>query len=147
MGDCCWHGTITSTRKPANKINQSQYPWSQNVVSIGLLKIVKGRWACLPLAFRFYPMKKTIDAGNVKINGKTLPFQTKFGQAIEMLSKIADVFRDTPLLIVTDSWFGNDAPLPTRSTSMANSARYWPTTKLSCLKRLSALSVLCGFIE
>ena len=43
----------------AAKINQSKYPWSQNVVSIGLLKIIKGRWACLPLAFRFYHMKKT----------------------------------------------------------------------------------------
>lgn len=42
----------------AAKINQSKYPWSQNIVSIGLLKMVKGRWACLPLAFRFYHMKK-----------------------------------------------------------------------------------------
>jgi hypothetical protein len=49
----------------AAKINQSQYAWSQNVVSIGLLKVVKGRWACLPLAFRFYHMKKTIDEGRV----------------------------------------------------------------------------------
>jgi len=92
----------------AAKINQSKYPWSQNVVSIGLLKIIKGRWACLPLAFRFYHMKKTIDAGNVTVNDKMLPFQTKFEQAIEMLSKIADAFPDTLLLIVTDSWFGND---------------------------------------
>lgn len=92
----------------AAKINQSNYPWSQNVVSIGLLKIVKGRWACLPLAFRFYHMKKTIDAGNIKISGKDVPFQTKFEQAVEMLSQIADAFRDTPLLIVTDSWFGNN---------------------------------------
>jgi hypothetical protein len=37
----------------AAKTNQSNYPWSQNVVSIGLLKKVKARWACLPLAFRF----------------------------------------------------------------------------------------------
>ena len=28
----------------AAKINQSQYPWSQNIVSVGLLKVVKGRW-------------------------------------------------------------------------------------------------------
>jgi hypothetical protein len=92
----------------AAKINQSKYPWSQNVVSIGLLKMVKGRWACLPLTFRFYHMKKTIDAGNVQINGKSLPFRTKFEQAVEMISQITDAFCDTPLLIVTDSWFGND---------------------------------------
>ena len=92
----------------AAKVNQSKYPWSQNVVSIGLLKIVKGRWACLPLAFRFYHMKKDIDAGNVTINGKKLPFQTKFEQAVEMLSEISDAFRGLPVLVVTDSWFGND---------------------------------------
>lgn len=92
----------------AAKINQSKYPWSQNIVSIGLLKIVKGRWACLPWALRFYHMKKTIEAGNVKINSKTVPFQTKFDQAVEMLCNISKAFRDTPLLVVTDSWFGND---------------------------------------
>jgi len=92
----------------AAKVNQSSYPWSQNVVSIGLLKIVKGRWACLPLAFRFYHMKKTIDAGKVKIDNKKLLFQTKFEQAVEMLCLISKTFRDAPMLIVTDSWFGND---------------------------------------
>jgi len=92
----------------AAKMNQSKYPWAQNVVSIGLLKTVKGRWACLPLAFRFYHMKKTIDADDVKIRGKAVPFQSKFEQAVEMLSDIAEAFRDIPLLIVTDSWFGND---------------------------------------
>lgn len=92
----------------AAKANQSSYPWSQNVVSIGLLKIVKGRWACLPLAFRFYHMQKTIEANKVKINGKVVPFQTKFEQAVEMLTGIENAFPDTPLLIVTDSWFGNN---------------------------------------
>ncbi len=92
----------------AAKLNQSKYPWSQNVVVIGLLKTVKGRWACLPLAFRFYHMKKVIDAGRVKINNKKLAFQTKFEQAIEMLSSLSTAFRDRPMLIITDSWFGND---------------------------------------
>ena len=92
----------------AAKINQSQYPWSQNIVSVGLLKVVKGRWACLPLAFCFYHMKKSIDAGQVKVNGKSLAFQTKFQQAVGMIEKIAAAFAGMPLLIVTDSWFGND---------------------------------------
>jgi len=38
----------------AAKANQSKYPWAQNVVLVGLLKRIKGRWACLPLAHRFY---------------------------------------------------------------------------------------------
>lgn len=53
-------------------------------------------------------MRKTIDAGNVKVNGKTPSFQTKFNQAVEMLPEISAAFPDTLLLIVTDSWFGND---------------------------------------
>ena len=92
----------------AAKTNQSKYPWSQNVVSIGLLKIIKGRWACVPLAFRFYHMKKTIAAKKVRVDGKTPLFQTKFEQAVEMLPEISAAFPGTPLLIVTDSWFGND---------------------------------------
>ncbi len=53
-------------------------------------------------------MKKDIDAGNVKVDGKTLPFQTKFEQAIEMLCNVSEAFRGSPILVVTDSWFGND---------------------------------------
>jgi hypothetical protein len=67
------------------------------------LKVVKGRWACLPLAFRFYHMKKTIDEGRVQINGKSLPFRTKFEQAVEMLYQISERFGNTPVLVVTDS--------------------------------------------
>jgi hypothetical protein len=92
----------------AAKINQPKYAWSQNVVSIGLLKVVKGRWACLPLAFSFYHMKKTIDEDRVEINSKSLPFKTKFEQAVEMLFQISEHFANTPLLAVTDSWFGSD---------------------------------------
>ena len=77
------------------------------MVSIGLLKVVKGRWACLPLAFRFYHMEKEIKAGKIKIDNKKLPFQTKFEQAVEMLSSVSKAFRDIPVLVVTDSWFGN----------------------------------------
>jgi hypothetical protein len=36
------------------KLNQPSYPWSRNILSIGLLKMIKGRWSCLLLAFRFY---------------------------------------------------------------------------------------------
>jgi hypothetical protein len=90
------------------KTSQSKYSWSQNVVSIGLLKIVKGRWACLPLAFRFYRMRKTIGAENIKVNGKIPPFQTKFDQVVEILPEISAAFSGTPLLVVADSWFDND---------------------------------------
>ena len=69
---------IISIRKPVKNIfgcanvfdhaakqNQSKYPWAQNIVAVGLLKIVKGRWACLPLSYRFYHLKKSVE----QING------------------------------------------------------------------------------
>ena len=36
----------------AAKQNQSKYPWAQNIVAVWLSRIVKQRWACLPLSYR-----------------------------------------------------------------------------------------------
>ncbi len=44
----------------AAKANQSKYLCAQNAVLVGLLKRIKDRWACLPLAHRFYLPKKAI---------------------------------------------------------------------------------------
>jgi hypothetical protein len=60
------------------------------------------------LGLSFLSYEKTIDEGRVQINGKSLPFRTKFEQAIEMLCQISQRFANTPLLVVTDSWLGND---------------------------------------
>ena len=89
----------------AAKQNQSKYPWAQNVVVVGLLKLVKGRWACLPLNYRFYHIKKSLErmAGKSKIK-----FETKLTQAVQMISEIADFFTNTAIIVVTDSWFGNN---------------------------------------
>jgi len=93
----------------AAKGNQKTYPWSQCVVAIGLLKQVKSRWACLPLDFRFYMMKKDIEAEkiNAKRRGETVAFYTKMDQAATMLKAVFDHFQQ-PVIAVTDSWFGND---------------------------------------
>lgn len=95
----------------ASKANQSAYPWAQNVVSIGLLKRIKGRWACLFLDFRFYLALKSITAQkvNAKIKGELVPFETKLAQAAQMLINLGQSFADAPLLAVMDSWFGNDS--------------------------------------
>ncbi len=83
------------------KLNQPSYPWSQNIVAIGLLKVVKGRWSCLPLAFRFYFMKKDIEANapTALKSGRTVVFQSKMMQAVEMLKAVAAQFADTPVLV------------------------------------------------
>lgn len=78
----------------AAKSNQSTYPWAQNIVSVGLLKQVKGRWACLFLDFRFYLPKKSIEAEKetAKIRGRVIPFRTKLAQASDILIGIAEHF-------------------------------------------------------
>jgi hypothetical protein len=94
----------------AAKANQSKYPWAQNVVLLGLLKRIKGRWACLPLAQSFYLPKKAIEceSDNMVIPGKATSFQTKLQQAAGMLFQIADHFVGASIIVVCDSWFGND---------------------------------------
>ena len=93
----------------AAKQNQSKYPWGQHIVTVGLLNIIKGRWSCLPLSFRFYHLKKSIEK-IIKRFGKkkSFAFESKLEQATAMITDIARVFAKTPVLVVTDSWFGNN---------------------------------------
>ena len=91
----------------AAKQNQSRHPWSQNVVAIGLLKVVKGRWACLPLASDFYYLEKDLKKKTVRIGKEVVKFKTKFDQAVEMIKRVAGHFPN-PIVCVTDSWFGNN---------------------------------------
>ncbi len=93
----------------AAKQNQAKYPWSQNIVQVGLLKRIKGRWACLPLAFRFYHLARELAKNKVKIGKKEVKFQSKIEQSVEMISKIHSAFQQ-PVLAVADSWFGNNGP-------------------------------------
>ena len=94
----------------AAKANQSKYPWAQNVVFVGLLKRIKGRWACLPLAHRFYMPKKAIasKSDNMNIPGIATSFHTKLQQAAEMIIQLAHHFVGVPVTVVCDSWFGNN---------------------------------------
>ena len=92
----------------AAKQNQSKYPWAQNVVTIGLLKTIKGRWACLPLSHRYYHLKKDIKENRSRYNGKDVGFQSKHEQAVDMLCSVGAEFPESNILVVTDSWFGNN---------------------------------------
>ncbi len=92
----------------AAKQNQSKYPWAQNIVAVGLLKIVKGRWACLPLSYRFYHLKKNIEKTKQVLKKPVIEFETKLEQAVNMITDITDAFDQTPILTITDSWFGNN---------------------------------------
>lgn len=92
----------------AAKENQSKYPWAQNVVSIGLLKEIKGRWACLPLSYRFYHQRKEIEQKQMVYRGKPVEFMSKHQQAVSMIGDVAIAFPDTDITVVADSWFGNN---------------------------------------
>jgi len=92
----------------AAKQNQSKYPWAQNVVALGLLKIVKGRWACLPLSYRFYHLKKSVERINCHDHRRPLAFESKLEQVTQMITAVATVFDLSRITVVTDSWFGNN---------------------------------------
>ena len=94
----------------AAKSNQAKYPWAQNVVLVGLLKMIEGRWACLPLAHKFYLPQNVIKSktDNMKIAGEVPAFKTKLVQAADMLVQLAHHFKETKILCVCDRWFGNN---------------------------------------
>jgi hypothetical protein len=95
----------------AAKTNQSQYAWAQTIVTVGLLKEIHGRWSCLPLAFAFYFRRQTLAAGCIRVRGEAIAFQTKFTQAVSLIDALAKVFAMARVLVVTDSWFGNNGLL------------------------------------
>jgi hypothetical protein len=95
----------------AAKTNQSRFPWAQTIVTVGLLKVIHGRWCCLPLAFAFYLRKATLALRSVRIRGRALTFESKFTQAVRLIRSLAGVFPRAPIPGVTDSWFGNNGLL------------------------------------
>jgi hypothetical protein len=92
----------------AAKTNQTRWPWAQTIVTVGLLKPIHGRWCCLPLAFAFYLRHQTLSAGCIRLRRKALVFADKFAQAVALIARLGAFFRQAPVLVVTDSWFGNN---------------------------------------
>lgn len=95
----------------AAKTNQSPFPWAQTIVTVGLLKITHGRWSCLPLAVDFYMHMKMLRSGCLRVRSQALVFRTNFAQAVRLMERLAGVFVAVPILVVTDSWFGNQGLL------------------------------------
>jgi hypothetical protein len=92
----------------AAKSNQTRWPWAQTIVTVGLLKSIHGRWSCIPLAFGFYLRRQTLSAGCIRLRRKALVFADKFAQAVELIVRLGAFFAQAPVLVVTDSWFGNN---------------------------------------
>ena len=91
----------------AAKHNQRRYPWSQKIVSIGLLKSIKGRWCCLPLAFEFYFMKKHLQAKAVTKGKRRVEFRTKFEQATRYVLPLGHRVRPCSVLVGRSAGVGS----------------------------------------
>ena len=81
----------------AAKLNSSKYLWGHCRVVTGILSLVKGRWAFLPLLQDNYIPKKQLEKGKG---------QTKIELAINHVHQIADDFNNREILLTCDSWFG-----------------------------------------
>ena len=92
----------------ATKTSQTRWPWAQTLVTVGLLQSIHGRWCCVPLAFAFYLRRETLRGGGVRLRGKAVCFADKLTQAQGLIARVARCFAQTPLLVVCDSWFGNN---------------------------------------
>ena len=89
----------------------SRCDWAQTIVTVGLLKVIHGRWTCLPLAFAFCLRLHALRAGCIRVRGEAVVFQSKFAQAVRLIARLAKVFGQAPILVVADSWFGNNGLL------------------------------------
>ena len=74
---------------------------------MGLLKVIHGRWSCLPLAFACYLRRQTWRAGGIRVRGEAVVFQSQFAPAVRLIAGLAKVCGHAPILVVADSWFGN----------------------------------------
>jgi SRSO17 transposase len=81
----------------AAKQNSSKYIWGHCRVATGILSMIKGRWAFLPLLQDNYVPKKQLK------KGKGL---TKIELTIRHIQQIADDFKNRDILLACDSWFG-----------------------------------------
>ena len=95
----------------AAKTNQTRWAWAQTIVTVGLLKRIHGRWSCLPVAFAFYLRRNSLEKGCIGVRRKAVVFRSKFEQAVELIGRLGGVFANAPILVVADSWFGNNGLL------------------------------------
>ena len=110
----------------AAKLNSSKYIFGHCRVVIGIQKFIHGRWACLPIKQRVYRLKKSVDKKE---------FKTKIEIAGELINELHELF-SVPMLIITDSWFGNKS-----LTKVLNSYK----ESVHILTRLRIDSVLYDF--
>ena len=83
----------------AAKMNSSKYIHGHCRVVVGILTFVKHRWACLPVVQALYRLKRDV---------KESEFATKITIAARLIKNINSLI-NAPVLVVCDSWFGNNS--------------------------------------
>jgi hypothetical protein len=92
----------------AAKRNQTRGPWTQAIVTMGLLVPIHGRGSFLPSAFAFYLRCLKLRVGCIRLRRKALASADKLAQAMVSIARLGACFTLVPVLVVTDSWFGNN---------------------------------------
>jgi hypothetical protein len=116
----------------AAKANQTRYPWAQTIVTVGLLKKIHERWCCLPLAFAYYLREKTVTGGYVGPRRQKMLFRTKFEQAVNLIDRVARAFSSAKILVITDSWFGNNGLLKPLRSQLGARAEMLSRLRVNC---------------
>jgi hypothetical protein len=62
----------------------------------------------LPLSSAFHHSEKDIAANMPTYRGKEIAFKTKYRHAVDMLEDIVAMLPVSSLLVVSDSWFGDN---------------------------------------
>ncbi len=60
------------------------------------------------MSYRYYHLKKDIEKNQPEHSGKEIEFQSKHEQAVDMLADVAKTFSEANIIVVADSWFGNN---------------------------------------
>ena len=95
----------------AAKTNQTRFPRAQTLVTLGLLVPIHGRWCCVPLAFEFYLRREALRARCLRLLRNAVVFASKLSLAAVLIARVAACFKQAPILVVCDSWFGNNGLL------------------------------------
>lgn len=114
----------------AAKMNSNKYLWGHCRVVTGILSMVKGRWAFLPLLQDNYIPKKQLEDSKGK---------TKIELAIQQVQQVAQDFTNREILLTCDSWFG----VKTLVKSLCDTKR---ERSIHILSRLRINSSLCELI-
>ncbi len=60
------------------------------------------------MAFALYLRRKSLRSACIRVRGKAVVFRSKFAQAVESIGRLGSVFAEARILVVADSWFGNN---------------------------------------